>query len=96
MHGLGRSMLSMDVDGRVVRLETFSKVLSPGLRIGWATGPKVLMTQLVHFMMAASLGAPSLSQVLIARLLADDDPGTVGPNTLHAPAQTPSHAPRKL
>lgn len=74
MHGLGRSMLSMDTDGRVVRLETFSKILSPGLRIGWATGPKILMEQLVHFLMAASLGAPSLSQLLIARLLADDDP----------------------
>lgn len=97
---LGQSLLSMDVDGRVVRLDTFSKILSPGcsaayltsstlrlkacaflspfffplgLRIGYASGPQALLEKLVHFLMAASLGAPSISQVLIAELVTRDD-----------------------
>jgi kynurenine/2-aminoadipate aminotransferase len=37
------SFLSMDVDGRVIRLDSMSKVLSSGIRIGWATGPPPLI-----------------------------------------------------
>ncbi|KAJ8103151.1 pyridoxal phosphate-dependent transferase [Lipomyces tetrasporus] len=32
------SMLSMDTQGRVLRLDSFSKVAAPGLRCGWITG----------------------------------------------------------
>ena len=32
-----RSFLSRDVDGRVVRLDSFSKVFAPGMRTGWVT-----------------------------------------------------------
>lgn len=31
------SFLSLDVDGRVVRLDTFSKTVAPGCRLGWIT-----------------------------------------------------------
>lgn len=31
------SFLSMDTDGRVIRLDTFSKILVPGCRVGWIT-----------------------------------------------------------
>eukprot|EP00911_Craspedida_sp_UC1_P000973 UC1_evm1s728 len=40
------SLTSMDVDGRVVRFDSFSKVLSAGLRIGFASGPAPLMRRL--------------------------------------------------
>jgi kynurenine/2-aminoadipate aminotransferase len=33
-----KSFLSMDVDGRVLRFDSLSKVISSGLRIGWVTG----------------------------------------------------------
>ncbi|KAA0168703.1 hypothetical protein FNF28_02442 [Cafeteria roenbergensis] len=36
------SLLSMDEDGRVLRFDSFSKLLSAGLRIGTVTGPKEL------------------------------------------------------
>merc|ERR1740121_1543695 len=45
MPGLGgvpASFLSMDVDGRVCRLDSASKVLAPGFRMGWMTAPRVL------------------------------------------------------
>ncbi|PVU90358.1 hypothetical protein BB559_004649 [Furculomyces boomerangus] len=31
------SLLSIDTDGRVIRLDTFSKILAPGMRLGWIT-----------------------------------------------------------
>jgi DNA-binding transcriptional MocR family regulator len=31
------SFLSIDTDGRVVRLDTFSKTVAPGCRLGWIT-----------------------------------------------------------
>jgi len=39
------SFLSMDTDGRVIRLDTASKFLAPGFRLGWATGSKDLMAK---------------------------------------------------
>ncbi|KAJ3585678.1 hypothetical protein NHX12_014397 [Muraenolepis orangiensis] len=37
------TFLSMDVDGRVIRSDSFSKILSSGLRTGFVTGPKPLL-----------------------------------------------------
>jgi kynurenine/2-aminoadipate aminotransferase len=33
----------LDVDGRVVRVDSFSKTVGAGLRLGYATGPKDIM-----------------------------------------------------
>lgn len=39
----------MDVDGRVLRLDSMSKILSSGMRIGWVTGPPALVNRIdVH------------------------------------------------
>lgn len=37
------SYISMDVEGRVIRLDSFSKVLAPGLRFGWIVGQAKLL-----------------------------------------------------
>ena len=63
------SFLSMDVEGRVIRFDSFSKVLSSGLRVGFATGPKPLMERLVLHMQVSLLHASSLSQILVNELL---------------------------
>ena len=34
LHGLPQSLLSMDTDGRVIRLDSVSKFIAPGLRLG--------------------------------------------------------------
>lgn len=49
-----RSFLSMDTEGRVLRFDSFSKVLSSGLRLGFVTGPSPLIERInlhmqVHF-----------------------------------------------
>lgn len=42
-----RSYFSMDVDGRVLRFDSFSKVLSAGVRIGWVSGPAELLERII-------------------------------------------------
>lgn len=37
------SLMSMDEEGLVVRLGTFSKILAAGMRLGWAVGPTFLV-----------------------------------------------------
>lgn len=37
------SFLSLDVEGRVIRLDSFSKVLAPGIRYGWIVGQAKLL-----------------------------------------------------
>lgn len=41
------SYFSMDVDGRVLRFDSLSKIISSGVRIGWVTGPKPLVEKIV-------------------------------------------------
>lgn len=46
----------MDVDGRVLRLDSMSKILSSGIRIGWATGPKALIERInLHTMVSIAV-----------------------------------------
>lgn len=63
------SFLSLDRDCRVIRFDSFSKVLSSGLRLGFVTGPKPLVDQMVLHLQVSSLHASALSQVLINELL---------------------------
>ncbi|MFW6195829.1 MAG: PLP-dependent aminotransferase family protein [Thermoplasmatota archaeon] len=48
-------LMSIDDDDRVVRLETFSKILAPGFRIAWCTGPKTLIDKMVIAKQATDL-----------------------------------------
>lgn len=64
-----KSFFSMDVDGRVVRTDSVSKILSSGLRLGWVTGPSELMTRLEFHQQATNLHASGLTQMLVYKLL---------------------------
>ncbi|XP_006906381.1 kynurenine/alpha-aminoadipate aminotransferase, mitochondrial isoform X2 [Pteropus alecto] len=63
------TFLSMDVDGRVIRTDSFSKILSSGLRIGFVTGPKTLIERIVLHMQVATLHTSTFTQLLVAQLL---------------------------
>ena len=45
-----KSFLSMDTDGRVIRFDSFSKILSSGIRLGFTTGPKELLQPIMLHM----------------------------------------------
>jgi 2-aminoadipate transaminase len=64
------SLLSMNPDG-VVYLGSFSKVLAPGLRVGYLIAPPALHRKLVQAKQAADLHTPSFTQRLIHTVIKD-------------------------
>jgi aromatic amino acid aminotransferase I len=66
---LAPSLLSLDTDGRVVRLDSFSKTLVPGSRAGWITAPAQLVDRFVMHSEVANQGPAGLSQLVLHRLL---------------------------
>lgn len=63
------SFLSMDVEGRVIRLDSFSKVLAAGIRIGFCTAPPPVVVKIEQHIQMSILHANSFSQVAILALL---------------------------
>ncbi|CAF0911209.1 unnamed protein product [Adineta ricciae] len=62
------SFLSMDTDGRVIRLDSMSKVLSAGMRLGFVTAPVPLCHKLVCHQQVTSMHASALSQMVALKL----------------------------
>ena len=63
------SFFSMDVDGRVIRFDSFSKILSSGLRLGFATGPKPLIDRIMLHMQVSVMHTSALPQIILSQLL---------------------------
>lgn len=61
--------LSLDINKRVLRLDSFSKVLSSGLRIGFVTGPKQFIDRMNLTSQATNIHTSGLPQVMLTRLL---------------------------
>ncbi|KMQ99043.1 kynurenine alpha-aminoadipate mitochondrial-like protein [Lasius niger] len=57
-----KSFLSLDTEGRVIRLDSFSKVISSGLRIGFMTATAPLIASVELHLQSSHLHAPTLSQ----------------------------------
>jgi len=58
------SIFSFDKAGNTVYAGSFSKILSPGVRIGWVSGPKDIIRQLTVFKQALDLCSSPITQVL--------------------------------
>lgn len=63
------SYLSMDVDGRVLRLDSFSKVIAPGTRCGWIVGCEQIVERFIRHHEVSTQNPSGISQVVLFKLL---------------------------
>lgn len=66
---LSPSFFSLDTEGRVIRFDSFSKILSSGLRLGTVTGPKAFIERIDLMSQAANLHTSGVSQMMVSKLL---------------------------
>lgn len=63
------SYLSVDTQGRVVRLDTFSKTVAPGCRLGWITTQPRLCERLLRITETSTQQPSGFVQSMIAQLI---------------------------
>lgn len=63
------SYLSIDTDGRVMRLDSFSKTLAPGTRMGWVTASEQIIERFIRHSETASQGPSGFSQAIVYKLV---------------------------
>lgn len=79
------SYLSIDVDGRVVRLDTFSKTVAPGCRLGWITAQPQLVERFLRITETSTQQPSGFVQSMIAELVV----GPPGKEDSDAPGSSP-------
>ncbi|WP_395320236.1 PLP-dependent aminotransferase family protein [Fructilactobacillus frigidiflavus] len=67
------SLKHYDTDGRVVYLSSFSKILAPGMRLGWLVANQDFMAKFTLLAQNADLHADNLTQYIAAQFLQDVD-----------------------
>ncbi|HXD72386.1 MAG TPA: PLP-dependent aminotransferase family protein [Vicinamibacterales bacterium] len=65
------SLHSMDTQSVVIHLNTFSKVLAPGLRLGWLNAAPPIIEQLALLKQRSDPHMPSLNQLIVADMIVD-------------------------
>lgn len=64
---------SMDTDGRVIYVGSFSKTLSPGMRVGFLVGHEDLMDRIIVVKQANDVHTPLISQMIISEFMKQQD-----------------------
>ncbi|KIP08875.1 hypothetical protein PHLGIDRAFT_29342 [Phlebiopsis gigantea 11061_1 CR5-6] len=65
------SFLSMDTDGRVMRVDSFSKVMMPGMRLGWITSSQYFHEHLVSLNDNSTQHPHGFGQIFITEMLSE-------------------------
>ncbi|SPN97246.1 related to aromatic amino acid aminotransferase I [Cephalotrichum gorgonifer] len=71
------SFLSIDVDGRVVHLDTFSKTVAPGCRLGWITAQPRFIERYGRISETAAQQPSGFVQAMMAQLLLGQQTETI-------------------
>ncbi|HEX7292303.1 MAG TPA: PLP-dependent aminotransferase family protein [Conexibacter sp.] len=67
------TLYAMDGGEFVIYLGTFSKILSPGIRLGWAAAPRPVLRKMNLGKQAADLCSSSMTQLFVAEYFASGD-----------------------
>ncbi|EPS95176.1 hypothetical protein FOMPIDRAFT_1054423 [Fomitopsis schrenkii] len=67
--GLAPSFVSLDVDGRVLRVDSFSKVFAPGMRLGFITSSPFFHAHLVALTDSSTQHPHAFGQLFLTELL---------------------------
>ncbi|KAI0403630.1 pyridoxal phosphate-dependent transferase [Xylaria palmicola] len=68
------SLLNIDVDGRVIRLDTFSKTVAPGCRLGWVTSTPDIVERIVRVSESGTQQPSGFVQAMIAESIMGPQP----------------------
>lgn len=60
---------AMDQANQIIYLNSFSKTVSPGLRIGWVVGPREVIARMSDVKMQTDYGSSAISQLIAYELL---------------------------
>ncbi|KAI1002763.1 Aromatic amino acid aminotransferase [Podosphaera aphanis] len=63
------TFVSMDTDGRVLRMDSFSKVIAPGMRTGWITASEQIVERFIRTNEVSVQNPSGLSQIVLFKLL---------------------------
>lgn len=63
------SYLTIDTVGRVVRIETFSKLFAPGLRLGFMVGHSAIIKAIVSYANIVTRSSSGTSQILVNNVI---------------------------
>lgn len=68
-HEAPASLYKLDRHSLVINVSTFSKMLAPGLRVGWLTAPLYMIKQLALIKMRSNLFTGGPAQLVLAHLI---------------------------
>lgn len=68
------SSLNLDPDGRVIRLDTFSKTVAPGCRLGWITAQPAIIERILRITETSTQQPSGFVQSMIAELIMGPQP----------------------
>ncbi|TDZ19598.1 Aromatic amino acid aminotransferase [Colletotrichum orbiculare MAFF 240422] len=74
LDSLTPSFLQIDVDGRVIRLDTFSKTIAPGCRLGWITAQPAVIERLLRITEVSTQQPSGFVQSTVAELVMGEQP----------------------
>jgi len=69
LRSLVPTFLSLDVDGRVMRIDSFSKVIAPGTRVGWITASEQIIERFVRANEVSVQNPSGIAQMVLFKML---------------------------